>query len=354
MYASLKGTALQTQPQLAQTTGLSLPAVINAVKRLETRGLIDSSGEKRGNGRPSKRYRAAPERHQILAIDLSGTRVRVGVFDLHGLQHAELETIGLLELAHMKRSQSLEYLRDIATQFPKVERIGICAPGVVTPEQNLERSWLFELRTLKHAALERALGKPVLLENDARSGAWGEYRRGHGHNHFAFLIFAFGIGAGIISDGQLLRGTRGAAGELSYLPPRTEDLGTRPRVGALAYEFFEHLQKASSTPEAPDWKTQVFQKAASGNKRAQRAVRSAVQHLGLAVSSLLTVIDPESIVLREEFPHTRKLVLEPLQSMLQAIGLAAPLKVSALGHNASMIGVALLAAEALERELLEL
>jgi glucokinase len=352
VYACLRSTDPQTQPQLAQTTGLSLPAVINAIKRLEAKGLIDSSGEKRGNGRPSKCYRAAPERHQILAIDLGGTRVRAGVFDLHGVQHTELETIGLRELAHMKRPQCLNYLRDLVAQFPNVKRIGICAPGIVTPQQHLERSWLFGMRTLNHTELEQALCKPVLLENDARSAAWGEYRRGGGSHDFAFLIFAFGIGAGIVSGGRLLRGARGAAGELSYLPPRTEDLGVKPRIGALAYEFFERLQEASPTPEAPDWKTQVFQKAASGNKSAKRAVQSAVQHLGLAISSLLTVIDPQTIILREEFPHTRELVLEPLRDMLETIGLTAPLEISALGQNAGMIGVALLAAEALEQELL--
>jgi predicted NBD/HSP70 family sugar kinase len=354
VYASLRGQEAQTQPQLAQTTGLSLPTIINAVKRLEAKGLINSSGEKRGNGRPSKRYRAAPERHQILAIDLGGTRVRAGVFDLHGVQQIEIESIGLLEFSRMPRSKSLDYLRDLAAQFPKVKRIGLCAPGIVTPERHLERSWLFELRTITHTELERALRKPVLLENDARSGAWGEYRRGRGSDDSAFVIFAFGIGAGLVSGGRLLRGARGAAGELSYLPPRTEDIGVKPRVGALAYEFFERLQHASHTPEAFDWKAQVFQSAAEGDEDAKNAVHSAVQHLGLALSSVLTVLDPKSIILREEFPHTRELVLEPLRDMLESIGLTAPLEVSALGRDAGLIGVALLAAEALEQELLEI
>ena len=82
-------------------------------------------------------------------------------------------------------------------------------------------------------------------------------------------------------------------------------------------------------------------------------MQSAVQHLALAVAGIITVIDPERIVLREEFPHTKELVLEPLRAMLEGIGLPAPLEISSLGRDAGLIGIALLCAENLERELLE-
>lgn len=77
-----------------------------------------------------------------------------------------------------------------------------------------------------------------------------------------------------------------------------------------------------------------------------------MQHLALAIASLVTVLDPELIVLREEFPHTEELLIGPLRVMLANVGLPTPIEISGLGRDAGLIGVALLSAEVLERELL--
>ena len=93
-----------------------------------------------------------------------------------------------------------------------------------------------------------------------------------------------------------------------------------------------------------------FRAAAAGQSEAPRAVSSAMQHLALA--SLVTVLDPELIVLREELPHTGELLANPLRRMLSSVGLPTPIEISSLGRDAGLIGVALLSAEVLERELL--
>ena len=353
VYEALRASGTQSQPQLAALTGLSLPAVIAAVQRLEASGLVAFSGERRGIGRPARALTVTPETNAVLGIDLSGSRVRAALFDLHGARLRELETMPLFAFSKLSRGEALKHLKEIVTQFPEAKRIGLCAPGIVTPFDALERSWIFGLKTLERRDLERSLNRPVILENDARSAAWGELRRGQGTDNFALLIFAFGIGAGIVSGGRLLRGSRGAAGELSYLPPQIVGFTENPRMGALAYSFFETLRAVSPDPTAPNWEAEIFRAAAKGQKKAKKAVERAVQHLALAVAGIIAVMDPERIVLREEFPHTQELVLEPLRQMLEAIGLSAPLAVSSLGRDAGLIGIALLSAEHLERELLE-
>jgi predicted NBD/HSP70 family sugar kinase len=353
VYEALRTSGTQSQPQLAALTGLSLPAVIAAVQRLETKGLVGFNGERRGIGRPARALTVTPEANPVLGIDLSGSRIRAGLFDLHGTRLSGQEGMSLFAFSQLSREAALNHLSEIAAQFPEAKRVGICAPGIVTPFDTLERSWLFGLKPLNRRDLEHALERPITLENDARSAAWGELRRGRGTNNFALLIFAFGIGAGIVSAGRLLRGTRGAAGELSYLPPQTASFTDQPRMGALAYSFFETLRSVSPDPTAPNWEAEIFQAAAKGQKKAAKAVDIAVQHLALAVAGIITVLDPERIVLREEFPHTQELVVEPLRAMLEAIGLPTALEVSSLGRDAGLIGIALLSAEHLERELLE-
>ena len=72
----------------------------------------------------------------------------------------------------------------------------------------------------------------------------------------------------------------------------------------------------------------------------------------LALASLVTVLDPEPIVLCEEFPHTGELLINPLRAMLSSAGLPTPIEISSLGRDAGLIGVALLSSKVLERKLL--
>jgi predicted NBD/HSP70 family sugar kinase len=351
VYTALRQTSPQTQPDLVASSGLSLPAVINTIKRLEQQKLVSSDGEQRGQGRPAKRYRTSPEQHTVLSIDLGGSSLRAATFDLYGQQLEQIETISLYKFSKLTRQEALNHLQEISQSYPQAKRIGICTPGIVSPNATLENSWLFGLQPLEKQTLETVFGKPVELENDARSAAWGELRQGHGTEDFAFVIFAFGIGAGIVLGGQLLRGNRGAAGELSYLPSSLSGF-EKPRLGALAYGFFDVLRAVSPDPTIQNWESEVFQAAQKGSKNAKQAVQQAVEHIALAIASLITSLDPDKIVLRQEFPHTEDLVLEPLRTMLNSIGLTTPLVLSALGRDAGLIGVALLTAERLEQELL--
>ncbi len=351
VYAALRQLSPQTQPELVSSAGLSLPAVINAIKRLEQQKLILEHGQVRGQGRPAKSYRTSPEQHIIQAIDLGGSRLKTALFDLYGQQLEPQETISLFRFSKLSRPEALAHLQSLID--PKAQRIGICAPGIISPTQSLENSWLFGLQPLSLETLQQALQKPVLLENDARSAAWGELRQGHGTNNFAFMIFAFGIGAGIVLNGNLLRGSSGAAGELSYLPSSLAGF-EKPRLGALAYGFFEVLRAVSSDPTVQNWESEVFHAAQAGSKSAQKAVQKAVQHIALAVAGIITTLDPDKIILRQEFPHTQELVLEPMRAMLKSIGLHTPLELSALGRDAGLIGIGLLTAERLEQDLLAL
>jgi predicted NBD/HSP70 family sugar kinase len=353
VYKSLRQISPQTQPDLVTNSGLSLPAVISTIKRLEQQKLVTSDGRQHGQGRPAKRYRTTPEQHTVLSIDLGGSSLRAATFDLYGKQLEQLETMSLYKFSKLSRKEALNHLLEISQTYPKTKRIGICAPGIVRPDTKLENSWLFGLQPLEKNTLEETLGKPVQLENDARSAAWGELRQGNGTPNFAFIIFAFGIGAGIVINGQLLHGSRGAAGELSYLPSSLSGF-EKPRLGALAYDFFNELRAVSPDPTIANWESEVFHAAQKGAKNAKKAVEKAVEHIALAIASLITSLDPDRIVLRQEFPHTNELVLEPLCTMLANIGLKTPLELSALGRDAGLIGIGLLTAESLEQELLNL
>ncbi len=137
---------------------------------------------------------------------------------------------------------------------------------------------------------------------------------------------------------------------MGYLPTRLSGFTEQPRLGALAYGFYDTLWAVGHDPTLPGQEAAIFRAAAAGQSEAARAVSSAVQHLALA--SLVTALDLELIVLREELLHTGELLINPLRTMLSSVGLPTPIEISSLGRDAGLIGVALLSSEVLECELL--
>src|SRR5262249_6840725 len=85
-------------------------------------------------------------------------------------------------------------------------------------------------------ALRTRLGVEVAIENDVNLAAIGEHWCGgsRGADTFVFIALGTGIGMGLCADGRLLRGARGAAGEIAYLPVGGDPYDARgQRLGTL-------------------------------------------------------------------------------------------------------------------------
>src|SRR5687768_5044950 len=67
--------------------------------------------------------------------------------------------------------------------------------------------------------LAPALGVPVVADNDATCAAWAEHRRGacRDASEAVVVTLGTGIGAGLVSDGRLIRGAHGMAGEPGHM-----------------------------------------------------------------------------------------------------------------------------------------
>src|SRR5207302_3147826 len=133
--------------------------------------------------------------------------------------------------------------------------------------------------------MERRLGMPVEIENDANCGALAEMTWGAGRDcsNFAYIKAATGIGAGIVVDGRLLHGASGTAGEIGHT--------TLDESGALCYCGNRGcLETVASGPaivrlvangsgELPTL-AEVIQRAAEGDVRCRRAISDAGREIG--------------------------------------------------------------------------
>ncbi len=202
-------------------------------------------------------------------------------------------------------------------------------------------------------AVRRELGTNVAFENDVNLATLGEQWRGLGKEvpSFVYLHVGTGVGMGIVVNGELYRGSRGAAGEIGYLPLAAADPHdpTNRRRGALegaigaAGIVRTARQLGVSPPLTPK---KVFSAARRGDPRARRVVELVAERIALAVAAVAPVLDPELVVLGGGVGQNGDLLLPLIERELGALSPFEPrVEVSALGEDAVLQGAVSLALE---------
>jgi glucokinase len=217
------------------------------------------------------------------------------------------------------------------------------------------------------ARLARAhFSVPVVVENDATSAAFGEsFVRGARGRDLVFITLGTGVGGGIVADGRVVRGVSGYGGEIGHMTVDPD--GPRCRCGARgcleayasAYGIVRAAREASRsrgsksrgkrgstvrTPSARD----VLDAARRGDPVGREAARVAGEHLGIAVASLLNLLNPSVVVIGGGVgggfdilaPHVRRSVA---RYAFADTAKAARIEPSRLGNDAAVVGAAMLA-----------
>ena len=150
---------------------------------------------------------------------------------------------------------------------------------------------------------------PVYLENDVNAFALGEawFGDGRGANNLLCVTIGEGIGLGIIVDGGIYRGAHRGAGEFGHVrvsvdPDASVDsAGIRGSVETFASDeaICSYYKTESGVPEHPAM-VDVVAAARSGSVPALSAFRRAARHLGIGISTLISLFDPEMILLSGE------------------------------------------------------
>ncbi len=150
--------------------------------------------------------------------------------------------------------------------------------------------------------LADALKMPVFLENDANCAALAESIFGvaKGADPLVYVTISTGVGCGIVVGNQILSGAFSSAGELGHLT--VEPDGKECPCGKKGcLELYSSgtaiAAEGTKIKGSPISTKDVFALARSGNQQMQNVIDSAAKKLGLALSAVYHVIDPEAIVL---------------------------------------------------------
>ena len=230
------------------------------------------------------------------------------------------------------------------------------AAGVIQAPPNLA-TWVDVPIT---AILRREFGLDCRLENDANAGAIAEHRfgAGRGTRHMIFLTMGTGFGAGVISDGRLLSGARGQAGEIGHVRLTSSGPVGYNKAGSVEgwvsgggmaqvarKEVERAIEKGETTTLAAKLRENsvltakdVSDAAHGGDELAKRLIHDTGNRLGEALAILVDLFNPERIVIGGLAMRMGEALLEPAKLMMEREALPASSKIcqivpAALGES---------------------
>ena len=288
-----------------------------------------------------------------LAIDLGGTKAAFAVVDSDGAvlsrskraSHDGGEAVSFDALA----ASASDTVRAAGLAWADVRAAGVVVPGIYDAATG--RAWAPNLWGRNEVPLlgelRERLPARVVIDSDRSGYVLGEAWRGaaRGCTDVVFLAVGTGIGAGILSQGRLVRGHGGIAGAVGWfaLDPRwREDYGRMGSFEAEAAGPALARRFGSVSAEA------VAAAARGGDPAARRAVDETVEWLAMGTANLISVLDPQVVVLGGGLMQAADLFLEPLRRSVRrwAQPIAAErcrIELTLLGEDAALFGAARLA-----------
>ena len=184
------------------------------------------------------------------------------------------------------------------------------------------------------------------MENDVDAAALAEQAHGHGREFasFAFVWIGTGVGMGLVLDGRLHRGAHGVAGEIAYMPI-SDGQGADPE-DARKRGVLEASGSAAAVVRAarraglrgPVSARRVFAAAAAGDARAAAVVAGEARLVAKAISAVVTVVDPELVVLGGGIGQAPGFATAVTAELRQLAPVMPEVRVSALGTDAVVDG----------------
>ncbi len=304
----------------------------------------------------------------IAGVDLGGTFIKCGIVDSCGtmVKKGQVPTDGTYDNVV---SAIIGLAADLAKEADvPLSGIGIGAPGTVDSETGTivySNNLRWDDKPLA-ADICQKTGLPVAVTNDANAAALGEYAYGAGkeYNTMVLITLGTGVGGGIVLDGKLFEGFRGAGAELGHMVIRDKGLrctcGRRgcleayASAGALVRRAKAYMEKHEDTilwqlcegdREQANGKI-LFEAVRRKDAGACKVLQGYLDDLACGLTNFANIFRPEAIVLGGGISAAGRLLTEPLQRKMdrQMFGGAqyAPVKIvtAELQNDAGIYGAA--------------
>jgi len=299
-----------SRAEIARETVLQRSTVSTIVDELVADALVEEigEGESTGGRRPTLlRLRASGT--AAIGVDITPTRTVVAASDLAGrvLEKEEFETDADFEKTITRAVDCVREFKKGHTQG--LEGVGVILPGLVDPSQG-KALYIpyFNWRDLEvERRVSAATGLRVMIDNDANAAALAELWFGRPEmsnaRDFIMVFVSEGVGTGIIFDGQIYRGTGGAAGEFGHMI-----IGQQAPVACSCGSFdcweafasgraaLARYSRLTSTASGQLTFAELIDRALEGEEAARTALVETAKYVSIGISNLIVGFSPELVV----------------------------------------------------------
>lgn len=310
-----------------------------------------------------------------IGVDLGGSKIAVALVSPDGnirqyskapthIEKGKDDTIARMKV-HIR-----QVIEQSGVKMNQISGIGVGAPGPLSPQEGVIYS-APNLPGWKDVPLAQILEEefhlPVILENDGNVAAWGEKMFGiaRGINDMVCLTLGTGIGGGLILGGKIYHGKNFFAGEIGHMVVNKDG----PRCNCGGYGCLESYSSATGirnriaariekTRETiPDFTSisnldqiglaEIFEQARQGDPLFSEIVSDAIEYLGIGITSLVNLLNPEMVVLVGGITNEGDKLLRPVKDIVSHRAMKSNLMdlkivIGQLGSDAGVTGSAAL------------
>ena len=375
VFNTIHREKLVSRSGLARLVSTSRPTVSMIISEMLRLGLLEEVGEGVSTGgRKPLLLKYNPKSRKAIGVVFFDDHVQAAVTDLDGsVLQVSGETIHGSSPEAMLEAMTAA-VNSIREEIPRNEILGVGAgvPGLVefntgVIEISVSQGWLKTGINVKQY-LEKKLDLPVYVANRSRVAALGELVSGIGKNinNLIYLYLGQGISAGIVIDGQLFFGSYSGSGEIGHVSVEPDgplcDCGNHGCLEIFASEAGilataraiarEHSETALQN--MVDGHLELLNighlKAAGieGDPSALIVFKQVGVKIGLAVSNLINLFDPEMIVIGGPIgSELGELLLKPIRHEVKLRSLSRSIRrtqiaAGTLGIKAATVGAAAL------------
>ncbi|MCH2046537.1 MAG: ROK family protein [Saprospiraceae bacterium] len=267
-----------------------------------------------------------------IGIDIGGTSIKLGIFQDASNQvflHQKWSTAAFETAPAMVTAIAVWIKQQLTSQDLALEKIGIAAPngnyqtGQIEFAANLNWGDIVPIRALFQAEFDC----PIHFDNDANAATLAEWSMTDPKvEDFVLITLGTGLGAGIISNGKLVHGANGFAGELGHVIiekngrlcgcGRRGCLETYVSATGVVRTAKERFTKQGNTSILFNQTTEltardIYEAMLQGDRLASEIFQFTGETLGFALANLAAITQPAQIVLAGGLSRAGKYLLEP-------------------------------------------
>ena len=302
------------------------------------------------------------------AFDIGGTKTIIALADdtgrIYEKQQFPTDTRDCFKHLDVCCEIFRQFLSKNGLTAAQIAGIGVNLPGIVDREKGVLVRAVYagwnNIPVKERAAKKLNISK-IVCENDVNSCAVGEMRFGLGkkYNSFGWMTVSTGVGGAVVSDGQLIRGAHGYAGEFGHLKVEYESPNACPcgeqgcleahgsgtalnRLIAARVQNDEAFKAAfEQLGEAPSG-TSCSRLAKDGNQTAIKIFNQVGEYLGKGIAYYANILDPEVVVIGGGVSASLDLLMPGIRKSIEQYTFAQMRDVkilpTALGYEAALMG----------------